>query len=203
MIDIVAPSTARSAIRGASATADDTSKAFGMLCCNYDSDEEDFVVIQAVSGSSTNVVDIGGGRFDNAVEDLAKQDVELQVYDPFNRTPDHNNVVKELVADGGADVAVSNNTLNVIKEPKNIKRVIQQAENAIKPGDKAYFTVYAGDKSGKGKTTSKGYQRNEPTSAYVSRVEEVFGEGNVQSKGDLITATKSNDMNRGGLMSRT
>ena len=149
------------------------------------------------------VVDIGGGRFDNAVEDLAKQDVELQVYDPFNRTPDHNNVVKELVADGGADVAVSNNTLNVIKEPKNIKRVIQQAENAIKPGDKAYFTVYAGDKSGKGKTTSKGYQRNEPTSAYVSRVEEVFGEGNVQSKGDLITATKSNDMNRGGLMSRT
>ena len=61
MIDIVAPSTARSAIRGASSTADDTSKAFGMLCRNYDSDEEDFVVIQAVSGSGTNVVDIGGG----------------------------------------------------------------------------------------------------------------------------------------------
>ena len=137
------------------------------------------------------VVDIGGGRFDNAVEDLAKQDVELQVYDPFNRTPDHNKAVKELVADGGADVAVSNNTLNVIEEPENIKRVIQQAENAIKPGDKAYFTVYAGDGSGKGKITSKGYQRNEPTSDYVSRVEEVFGKGNVQIKGDLITATKN------------
>lgn len=137
------------------------------------------------------VVDIGGGRFDNAVEDLAKQDVELQVYDPFNRAPEHNQAVKELIADGGADIAVSNNVLNVIEEPENIKRVVQQAENAVKPGDKAYFTVYVGDKSGKGKVTSKGYQRNEPTSAYVSRIEEVFGKGNVTFKGDLITATKT------------
>jgi uncharacterized UPF0146 family protein len=148
------------------------------------------------------VVDIGGGRFDNAVEDLAKQDVELLVYDPFNRTAEHNKAVVDVIANGGADVAVSNNTLNVIEETENIKRVIQQAENAIKPGDKAYFTVYAGNRSGKGAQTSKGYQRNEPTSAYVSRVEEVFGEGNVQSKGDLITATKPNNKNRGGLMSR-
>ena len=136
------------------------------------------------------VVDIGGGRFDNAVEDLAKQDVELLVYDPFNRTAEHNKAVVDIIANGGADVAVSNNTLNVIEEPENIKRVIQQAENAIKPGDKAYFTVYAGDGKGKGKTTSKGYQRNEPTSAYVPRVEEVFGEGNVVRNGNLITATK-------------
>lgn len=140
------------------------------------------------------VVDIGGGRFDNAVEDLAKQDVELLVYDPFNRTPEHNKAVADVIADGGADVAVSNNVLNVIEEPENIKRVIEQAENAIKPGDKAYFTVYAGNRSGKGAQTTKGYQRNEPTSAYVSRVEEVFGEGNVQSKGDLITATKASKL---------
>jgi hypothetical protein len=137
------------------------------------------------------VVDIGGGRFDNAVEDLAKQDVELLVYDPFNRTPEHNKAVADVIADGGADVAVSNNVLNVIEEPENIKRVIEQAENAIKPGDKAYFTVYAGNRSGKGAQTTKGYQRNEPTSDYVSRVEEVFGKGNVQIKGDLITATKN------------
>jgi len=140
------------------------------------------------------VVDIGGGRFDNAVEDLAKQDVELLVYDPFNRTPEHNKAVADVIADGGADVAVSNNVLNVIEEPENIKRVIEQAENAIKPGDKAYFTVYAGNRSGKGAQTTKGYQRNEPTSAYVSRVEEVFGKGNVQSKGDLITATKQSEV---------
>jgi hypothetical protein len=102
--------------------------------------------------------------------------------------------VADVIADGGADVAVSNNVLNVIEEPENIKRVIEQAENAIKPGDKAYFTVYAGNRSGKGAQTTKGYQRNEPTSAYVSRVEEVFGEGNVQSKGDLITATKPSNV---------
>jgi len=161
------------------------------------------------------VVDIGGGRFDNAVDDLAKQDVEIQVYDPFNRSPEHNKSVKELIADGGADIAVSNNVLNVIKEPENIKRVVQQAENAIKPGDKAYFTVWKGNETGIGRITKKktnkdgtvepkSYQRNEPISAYVSRVEEVFGEGNVTVKGDLITATKdATKMNRGGLMSRT
>ena len=104
----------------------------------------------------------------------------------------HNKAVADVIADGGAAVAVSNNVLNVIEQPENIKRVIEQAENAIKPGDKAYFTVYAGNRSGKGAQTTKGYQRNEPTRAYVSRVEEVFGEGNVQSKGDLITATKPN-----------
>ena len=150
------------------------------------------------------VVDIGGGRFDNAVEDLAKQDVELQVYDPFNRAPEHNQVVKELVADGGADIAVSNNVLNVIEEPENIKRVVQQAENAIKPGDKAYFTIYQGDGKGVGRITKekknkdgtvepKSYQRNEKTDAYVPRVEEVFGKGNVERKGDVIIATKNAD----------
>ncbi|MDB4726156.1 hypothetical protein OAF54_01875 [bacterium] len=150
------------------------------------------------------VVDIGGGRFDNAVDDLAKKDVELQVYDPFNRAPEHNQAVKELVADGGADIAVSNNVLNVIEEPENIRRVVQQAENAVKPGDKAYFTIYQGDGKGVGRITKekknkdgtvepKSYQRNEKTDAYVPRVEEVFGKGNVERKGDVIIATKNVD----------
>ena len=61
MLDIVSPTKVRSAIRGTDSTSDNASKTFGMLCRHYDSDEEDFVIIQAVSGSSSNVVDIGGG----------------------------------------------------------------------------------------------------------------------------------------------
>ena len=139
------------------------------------------------------VVDIGGGRFDNAVDDLATQGVDLKVYDPFNRSAEHNRGVASVVANGGADVAISNNVLNVIEEPENITQVIMQSQNAIKVGDKAYFTIYPRDKSGIGIQTSKGYQRNEPTSAYVSRVEEIFGEGNVERRGDVIIATKSAD----------
>ena len=139
------------------------------------------------------VVDIGGGRFDNAVEDLASEGVDLNIYDPFNRTPEHNASVASKVANGGADVAVSNNVLNVIQEPENISKVINQANNSVSVGNKAYFTVYAGDKSGLGRQTSKGWQRNEPTSAYVEQVESIFGKGNVEVRGDVIIATKSQD----------
>jgi len=137
------------------------------------------------------VADIGGGRFDNAVDDLAKDGVEVLVFDPFNRTATHNTAVATRIQDGGANVAVSNNVLNVIEEPANIAKVIQQAENAISTGDKAYFTVYQGNKTGVGTQTSKGYQRNEPTANYMEAVESVFGKGNVQRKGDVIIATKA------------
>jgi len=61
MLDIVSPTKVRSAIRGADSTSNSASKTFGILNRHYNTSEEDFVVIQSVSGSSSNVVDIGGG----------------------------------------------------------------------------------------------------------------------------------------------
>jgi len=146
---------------------------------------------QGVFEEGQTVVDIGGGRFDNAVEDLAKQGVTLKVYDPFNRSAMHNETVVSEIANGGAYAAVSNNVLNVIQEPENINRVVRQAHNAIPDGGKAYFTVYEGKGDGVGTETSKGWQRNEKTQDYVARIEEVFGPGNVTRKGKVITATKA------------
>ena len=137
------------------------------------------------------VVDIGGGKFDNAVNDLAKRGVTLRVYDPFNRSPEHNREVANEVSGGNADVAISNNVLNVIEEDVNITRVIDQAFDAIPVGAKAYFTVYGGNQTGVGAQTTKGWQRNERTKDYVPRLEEVFGEGNITVKGDVLTATKA------------
>lgn len=48
----------------------------------------------------TTHVDIGGGKFDNAVEFLKDLGVEAHVYDPFNRTPEHNQRVMERVSKG-------------------------------------------------------------------------------------------------------
>ena len=137
------------------------------------------------------IVDIGGGRFDNLVEDAAEEGATVKVYDPFNRTPEHNAAVVDSVKDGQADMAMSHNVLNVIQEDKNIIDIARQAENAIKPNGKAHFSVYEGDGKGVGKVTTKGYQRNEKTQAYVPLIEQVFGEGNVTKKGKIITATKS------------
>lgn len=137
------------------------------------------------------IVDIGGGRFDNLVEDAAEEGATVKVYDPFNRTPEHNAAVVDSVKDGQADMAMSHNVLNVIQEDKNIIDIAVQAENAIKPNGKAHFSVYEGTGKGEGKITTKGYQRNEKTQAYVPLIEQVFGEGNVTRKGKIITATKN------------
>ena len=145
---------------------------------------------QGVFKEGQTVVDIGGGKFDNVVDEMAEEGVTVKVYDPFNRTPEHNAQVASEVANGKADVAVSNNTLNVIQEPENMSRVIQQAHNAIPTGAKAYFTVYEGSKDSVGKETTQGYQRNEPVTSYIPKLEQVFGKGNVERKGDLLIATK-------------
>ena len=145
------------------------------------------------------IVDIGGGRFDNLVQDAAEEGATVKVYDPFNRTPEHNSVVVDSIKDGQADMAMSHNVLNVIQEDKNIIDIALQAENAIKPNGKAHFSVYEGTGKGEGKVTTKGYQRNEKTAAYVPLIEKVFGEGNVTRKGKIITATKNvKEFNEGG-----
>ncbi|WP_455390854.1 hypothetical protein [Frisingicoccus sp.] len=36
------------------------------------------------------VVDIGGGRFDTAAEAARVYGAAVSIYDPFNRTPEHN-----------------------------------------------------------------------------------------------------------------
>ena len=134
-------------------------------------------------------VDIGGGRFDNATEYLASKGVENLIFDPYNRSVEHNDYVMKRVAGGKADTATISNVLNVIKEPENRLRVINQAYDALKPGGTAYIKVYAGDLSGIGKPTSSGWQENRKISTYLEEVRSVFK--NAYVKGDLIVATKS------------
>ena len=149
------------------------------------------------------IVDIGGGRFNNLVEDAAEQGATVKVYDPFNRTPEHNAKVVDTISNGKSDMAMSHNVLNVIKEDTNISDVIKQAENAVKPGGKAHFSVYEGDSKDRlkgARQTSKGWQRFQTTDEYVPFVENVFGPENVVLKDKIITATKPiKNFNEGGM----
>ena len=147
------------------------------------------------------VLDIGGGRFDNAVDTLKEKDVTVKVYDPFNRSLEHNRAVVETVRNGQADKVVSFNTLNVIPEEANRLKVIEQAHNALKENGEAFFTVY-GDPKKKAGATVKGYQAHLPLKDYVSSVKEVFGEDSVTSSGGIIKAIKTSNnipkLNTGG-----
>lgn len=137
-------------------------------------------------------LDYGGGRFDNATEFLADQDVENLIFDKFNRSDDHNkNVIKRIRQNGGADTATCSNVLNVIKERDiRVNEVIKNIKSMLKPGGTAYFTVYEGTGLGDSKETTKGYQLNKKTADYVEEIEEIFGKGNVVRKGSVIIAKK-------------
>lgn len=133
------------------------------------------------------VVDFGGGKFDNAVNYLKDKDVTLLVYDPYNRSAEHNKeVLRFLKEHGGADAAVNSNVLNVIKEPEAREAVLKNIKKITKRGAPIYITVYEGRGDGAEGPTKSGYQLNKKTGDYMDEVGSVFS--NVKRKGKLITA---------------
>lgn len=133
------------------------------------------------------VVDFGGGKFDNAVNYLKDKNVTLLVYDPYNRSAEHNKEVLRLLKEhGGADAAVNSNVLNVIKEPEAREAVLKNIKKITKRGAPIYITVYEGRGDGAEGPTKSGYQLNRKTGDYMDEVGKVFS--NVKRKGKLITA---------------
>lgn len=90
------------------------------------------------------VVDIGGGRFDTAAEAARVYGAAVSIYDPFNRTPEHN----AAVLAGSYDVAVISNVLNVIDSEAARGDVVRLAATKAAA---LLITVYEGDGSGIGR----------------------------------------------------
>lgn len=132
--------------------------------------------------------DIGGGRFDNATEHLKGQGATNIIYDPYNRTPDHNRESIKKISGGKSDTATINNVLNVIQESASREQVILNAADAIKPDGTAYFLIYEGDSSGNSKATSKGWQENRTAKSYIPEIKKYFA--SVTSRGNLLVATQ-------------
>lgn len=136
------------------------------------------------------VVDFGGGKFDNAVEYIKDKGSTLVVYDPYNRSAEHNKeVLRILRENGGADAAVNSNVLNVIKEPEARKNVLENIARITKPGAPIYITVYEGKGDGQEGPTKSGYQLNRKTADYLEEIQEVFPDAT--RRGKLITAHNS------------
>lgn len=145
-----------------------------------------FKLVKFAEGSLN--LDYGGGRFDNVAEYLeAEYNATNLVYDPYNRTAQHNQeVLSQVRANGGADTVTCSNVLNVIKEPEARATVIRNCKKYLKSGGTAYFTVYEGTGKGNEGPTKSGYQLNRKTATYVEEIEAIFS--SVQRKGQLIIA---------------
>lgn len=113
-------------------------------------------------------LDVGGGKFDTATEFLDKEKSILNlIYDPYNRTREHNqNVLNMINFVRGADTVTCSNVLNVIKEDEVLFDIAQLCYDSLNGYGSAFFTVYEGNKSGVGRETVKGYQRNEKLDRY-------------------------------------
>ena len=142
--------------------------------------------------SGTRNGDIGGGRYDNATDYLATLGVTNVIFDPFNRTEQHNRSASRAMRGGQCDTVTVNNVLNVIQDADNRARVIAQAADALKPGGTAYFLIYQGNGSGigrvsksvKGRTAS--WQENRKPRDYEQELSARFI--SLSFKGNLVVA---------------
>lgn len=130
--------------------------------------------INKLKDRSVNL-DIGGGKYENTTILLAKWGLKNYVFDPFNRTNEHNSYVIEKVRDGQVDSVTIMNVLNVISEKKNQIHILKQAKNALKDGGKVFvYSNYktAGKKAGPSGNDS--WQHHKHLNEYLSLVKEIF-----------------------------
>lgn len=143
----------------------------------------------AVFKPDTVNLDYGGGKFDTATEYLKKFNVTNLIYDPYNRTKEHNNsVIEQINENHGADSVTCSNVLNVIKEYEVRQQVLENIKKLVKTNGIVYITVYVGNGTGIGSKTTSGYQLNRRTEEYVEEIKKVFPI--VERKGRLIVAIK-------------
>lgn len=134
--------------------------------------------IEIMTGKT--VIDIGGGKYDIAIEKAKGYNTIVSIYDKFNRTQEHN----KKVLSKHYNIAVISNVLNVIKEEEERKNVLLLAKEKA---DVILITVYEGNGSGIGKETSiDSWQENRKTADYVREIERIFD--NVKRYGKLIVA---------------
>ena len=128
-------------------------------------------------------LDIGGGRFDNVTQFLATKGVRNYIYDPYNRSAEHNAAVARVTQEGQSDTVTISNVLNVIDSLDGRRQVLENAVDAVKPDGTVYITVYEGDASGVARSTGKDqFQLNRKTADYVAEVREYFDDVTVKNK---------------------
>ena len=120
------------------------------------------------------VLDFGGGKYDQLTDTLGEIGVRNLVYDPFNRSEEHNALVVQMVKARRADVGILSNVLNVVREPNARKDILEDLANGVEKGGRIYITIHEGDKTSKGRKTRCGWQSNRPAKNYMREIRRVF-----------------------------
>jgi hypothetical protein len=136
----------------------------------------------------TIILDYGCGKYNKNKEEAEKHGYRWFGYDPYNRSEEENNLTSKLMKLVKPHVIVCSNVCNVIQEDSALMNVLNQIYNYASEDTDIYITIYEGDKSGVGKVTTKGYQRNEKVSSYKDYICEFFDI--LEVKGNIIKCRK-------------
>lgn len=124
----------------------------------------------------TSILDIGCGKYDTNKQFSNENGFTWFGIDPYNRTEIYNTESIRAMYDycEYPDIIMLNNVLNVIAETNVLMDVLGQVYDYAADDTDIYITIYEGDKSGIGRETTKGYQRNWKLIKYADYILEFF-----------------------------
>lgn len=134
------------------------------------------------------ILDFGAGKYNNAREYVESNGDTYLAYDPYNRSEEENRHALAKAMEH-CDIITVNNVLNVLDAPHITHSVLAQIELIASTKTTVIFTVYEGDRSGKGKYTKCGFQMNWKLKQYVPYIKAHFE--TVEIKNNAIYAKKS------------
>ncbi|MBA3722198.1 MAG: hypothetical protein H0W88_07345 [Parachlamydiaceae bacterium] len=148
--------------------------------------------------ANTKNFDNGGGNFDFNTQFLSRYyGVKNIVFDPFQRSDEHNQIALIEIQKHDFDTTTSNSVLNVIdRQDARFKHILLSCDS-LKEGGSAFFKVYPGNSSFVEQWHQDGYQSNRTAKTYQEDVEVIFGKGNVVANVErhLLIAYKNNGCN--------
>ena len=122
----------------------------------------------------TIILDFGCGKYNRNKEGAYKHGYRWFGYDPYNRSEEENKLTSKLMKLVKPHVIVCSNVLNVLENNTVLETVLNQIYDYAAEDTDIYITIYEGDKSGVGKVTTKGYQRNSKVDDYIAYIYEWF-----------------------------
>lgn len=131
--------------------------------------------------SPKSIFDWGQGRFPNIPRDiLEKRDIKYSGFDPIHFP----NKKKEL---GDSDTIVCGSVLNVIKDDRELRDVMNELISDTLIVGTALVTIYEGHKDKK----TGPVQRNEKTGTYLEKFMSLTDKLSFKKKGNMILMTVS------------
>jgi hypothetical protein len=126
-----------------------------------------------------DVLDYGGGKYETAKEWVETNTTsKLFVYDPYNRSEEHNNKSLECKT----NIVLCANVLNVIKEKESRLAMLKHIKALVRGRCNIYFSVYKAIRNKKyvetsefvGQPSNKGWQNCQLLKFYAPELHSVF-----------------------------